>query len=315
MDTDPRKTVEHDVDILLIEEIHVSQNFREWLIQQARRLEQSDFGAFVGAWRSVSETILGESDVVFIYADANERKHSILIENKVSAPAQPSQAERYRLRGESGIGSAQWNDYTTVLLAPNEYLSASPDAEGFDVKLSYETLRDWFLASSRRDPRMEYKAGVIQRGINRMKNGWVREIDATATDFFQAYWGLASHEFPRLGVRKPAGVPKGHNEISYLSREIDSQRGFSLVHKFEKGCVDLRLRNGASRARELRQINRDLLGQEISVVRAGKSVAFRFFVPETMNRMQPFSKQVDVARKAMMIGIRLLELSFKLETE
>ena len=67
---------------------------------------------------------------------------------------------------------------------------------------------------------MTYKAGVVQRGIQRMKDGWARCGDETVTRFFRDYWLFSRREFPRLAMKEPHDIPKGHNEISFFSNEL-----------------------------------------------------------------------------------------------
>jgi len=59
---------ERDIDLLLLEEYHVSAGFRSWLIGQAF---EPDFycGQFIEARHSVNHITLGESDLVVLFAD------------------------------------------------------------------------------------------------------------------------------------------------------------------------------------------------------------------------------------------------------
>ena len=137
------------------------------------------------------------------------------------------------------------------------------------------------------------------------------ECEPEIHEFFCAYWKLATIEHPRLGIREPRNIRPGHNEISYLSSELS--KGLSLVHKFERGSVDLRVAGGASRIDDFERINRQWLGEDIFIERAGKSAALSIKLEDTMNRRKPFDDQADVARIAMNHGIRLLDLSSNLQ--
>jgi hypothetical protein len=57
---------------------------------------------------------------------------ALLIENKISAGAQPNQAARYRDRGNEGLGKI-WDDFKTILIAPAAY---SGEKAFFDVFVS-----------------------------------------------------------------------------------------------------------------------------------------------------------------------------------
>jgi hypothetical protein len=55
---------ERDIDHLVLEEVSVSPQFREWLLQKFER-DPDETGKFIGAWHSVSDTKWGESDIEF----------------------------------------------------------------------------------------------------------------------------------------------------------------------------------------------------------------------------------------------------------
>src|SRR4051812_20400751 len=85
---------ERDIDLLLMEEFHVSEPFVRWFCKQVGLMEQL---AFDGAWHSVSNTD-GETDLLLRVRVGN-RRIGVLIENKVAAPEQEKQDERYHRRG------------------------------------------------------------------------------------------------------------------------------------------------------------------------------------------------------------------------
>ena len=86
---------ERDIDLLLLEELHSSASFRSWMIAHVLG---PGFGAvaFVGAWHSLTDPGLGESDLVLLSKTPTGETIAILIENKIDAPPQPDQALRYR---------------------------------------------------------------------------------------------------------------------------------------------------------------------------------------------------------------------------
>jgi hypothetical protein len=313
MKMERRKALEHDVDILLVEETYASPEFRQWLVKQATGNDVANV-RLKWARRSVSQSGLGESDVVFVYDQPSGLRQAILIENKISAPAQPTQGDRYRRRGQAGIKSNKWASFRTMILAPQEYLGKSADVARFDAQVSYEALREWFLGVQPGDDRMAYKAEVVKSGIERMKNGWLIVPDEKVTQFFRDYWQFSQQaEFRRLEMHEPRGVPKGNNEITFYPSELNRRRGLRLVHKFEKGWVDLMVAGASSRVDRLRIANQSILPSDVTVVIAAQSAAFRIVVPESMSREESFAGQEGVARKAMEAAIRLLELSFKLK--
>ncbi|GAA4884999.1 hypothetical protein [Ferrimonas pelagia] len=81
---------ERDIDLALLEELNVSVSFSSWLVTRCTGVPSHI--NIVGAWHSVSDNVLGESDLVFIYESEDSSYQAILIENKLDAQAQPKQA-------------------------------------------------------------------------------------------------------------------------------------------------------------------------------------------------------------------------------
>src|SRR5262245_12113083 len=83
---------ERDVDLLLLEELCVDDAFRRWFAERALGAgANAAAGAFRGAWQSVSEAGLGESDLVVDFDGPDGRGLRLLVENKIDAPFQPDQ--------------------------------------------------------------------------------------------------------------------------------------------------------------------------------------------------------------------------------
>ena len=118
---------ERDIDLLLLEEIHVSERFRNWFIAQVCGPDV-ECNKFRGAWHSMSHGQFGESDLVVRFVDASGGIVAILIENKIDAPPQPDQALRYWLRVDAGIEKAFWQTFRTCIIAPELYLAGQTPA-------------------------------------------------------------------------------------------------------------------------------------------------------------------------------------------
>jgi len=97
---------ERDIDLLVMEELSVSEEFREWF--SSRVFGEPIYQSKIGTWHSVSDSQLGESDLIFLFEAVDGSRVAILIENKIDAPPQPKQGERYRLRGEKGQKEGYW---------------------------------------------------------------------------------------------------------------------------------------------------------------------------------------------------------------
>ena len=90
----PFSLQERDIDLLLIEQLHVCRPFADWL---TGRLSLS--GAVVETARHSVHREHGETDVLVIVRIGDERV-AVMIEDKIGAPMQPDQCGRYHLRGK-----------------------------------------------------------------------------------------------------------------------------------------------------------------------------------------------------------------------
>jgi hypothetical protein len=179
---------EREIDLVLLEEMHVSAEFRSWFVSQVFEATVQ-CAQFVAAWHSVDHSSLGESDLVFKFTDVSGKMTAILVEDKIDAPPQRDQAVRYRLRGNAGLADGSWSSFRTCMTAPQEYLDhTAVEASKYDSRISYESIRDWFLQTNASDPRMAYKARIIQEGIDQNRRGYKRVPNLTVTNFWAEYW-------------------------------------------------------------------------------------------------------------------------------
>lgn len=131
---------ERDIDLLVLEEFVSSSNFAEWFIGLIGLTGAS--GVSVTKVQRSATRFNGESD---LEVTLNYRgTYRLLIENKISANLQPRQAERYRARGASYRKQGICQGIRTVLLAPEAYFGQPDDLKGFDAKVTYEAVLNWF---------------------------------------------------------------------------------------------------------------------------------------------------------------------------
>ena len=129
-----KSVAERDVDLLLLEEINVNPEFSAWFLSKS--CPESHNSECVGAWHSVSDPELGESDLIILYKNGL----AILVENKIDAPAQPRQGSRYQERGKKGIEEGNWKSFRTCMIAPKSYLLRSSGSQNYDSSISYEEI-------------------------------------------------------------------------------------------------------------------------------------------------------------------------------
>ena len=112
---------ERDVDLLILEEMSVNRTFIEAFLAEIGLDELQQWKVF----HSVTDSALGETDLLVRLVLGGGRTRAVLIENKIDAIAQPEQANRYKLRGEAGIENGDWGSFSTCIMAPERYLQGT----------------------------------------------------------------------------------------------------------------------------------------------------------------------------------------------
>lgn len=292
---------ERDIDLLLLEEINVSPKFSSWLLERVGHSDPSV--SFAGAWHSITHTHFGESDLIVKF----DSGYAILIENKIDAPAQPDQSARYQKRGEAGLTAGNWSDYICCIVAPARYLQGNAEAKTYGVRISYEEIRDWFLAQA--DERSYFRAGILNSAIEQNRRGYSPLPHDDVTEFWLSYWQEASESFPLLEMPQPGSKPANSDWPDFRPRELDGR--FNIVHKMAQGYVDLQIRNAAGRIDEIKRLVRD---PTLQVVVAGKSAAVRILVSK-VDRFVSFQAQRSKVITALRAAQELLSLAKDLDSK
>jgi hypothetical protein len=115
-----------------MEEFHVSESFVAWFCKELEIAPAS----FNGAWHSVSDTD-GETDLL-LRVRSGDQRIGILIENKIAAPEQDRQDERYHLRGFRAQQNGKYDRFVTCMCAPQIYLDGLGKGSLYQHRISYE---------------------------------------------------------------------------------------------------------------------------------------------------------------------------------
>ena len=294
---------ERDIDLLLLEELNVSNDFSSWFYSVVTNNDSAPLCE--GAWHSISDAALGESDLVVIY----ENGVALLIENKIDALAQPEQAVRYKARGEKGVKTGLWNSFVTCMVAPSLYLKKEKDANIYDSNLSYEKIASWFSSQDAFECRAKYKSYIIAEAIEQNRRGYTVIPDRQATEFWAKYWAFSSRQYPELEMKKPGIKPANSDWPDFRPSVLNNR--FSIVHKLGRGDVDLQLAGMAGKLEYLKSLLADL---ELEVVKAGKSAAVRIKV-NPINKFSSFESQKNIAIEGLDAARRLLDVGRQIQNE
>lgn len=288
---------ERDIDLLLMEEFHVTPEFSRWF---AKAVELEADAEFDGAWHSLNNHH-GETDLLLRVRVGGERV-AILIENKIGAPEQDEQDLRYHLRGESDREAGRFERFVTAICAPQIYLDGLAKNSAYGHQVPYEKIRDWFARQS--GARAEWRLAIMIEAIEQGRRGYVMKVHAGKTAFQAAYWEYINALYPQFSMAKPGN--KGPKSDWIIFKGTDFPKGVKLVHKNDQGCVDLEFERTSKV--ELARHRTDEWPQDIRVMARQKSAALSLPAPYCdMNR--PLSEQIEKVEAVMEAARRLAEFA------
>lgn len=284
---------ERDIDLLLMEEFHVSEGFVRWFAEQV-----GEEGAIPdGAWHSLSDTD-GETDLLLRVRCGHERI-GILIENKVGAPEQNEQAERYHLRGIRSREAGRFDRYVTVMCAPSRYLSGMSSDSVYQFRVPYEVIAEWFAGAS--DKRSQWRHEIMREAIEQGRRGYTMAVNEANSRFHLDYWTHLTRNHPQLHMAKPGY--KGSKSSWIIMKCNAFPKGVKLHHKIDQQTVEI----GFERTLidEILSIQ-PTWPDEIRVMQKGKTASLVMDAPR-IDMSLPFGEQVEAMEEALRLAQRLAE--------
>lgn len=290
-----RGITERDIDLLLLEELVVSPDFREWFRTEVGLAPQQQLA-------SVSRSVVtstGESDLEATF-ELDGFRTRLLVENKIDAAFQRRQSERYRERATAYLTKGECDRVVTVVIAPASYRDAPT---GFDRAITYEAVRAWFVDADGGDARSAYKLSLLDAAIRRGEGGWKLVPDEHATAFWRAYWETAMKVAPDLQMAQPGKKPATSSFLRF--RPIGLPKGVALLHKVPYGNVDLQFAGQAARMDDFVAEHGRELERGMSIEPANKSLVIRIAVPPIAMEAPFVTLRADV-RAGLKAATRLL---------
>ena len=222
--------LERDVDLILLEELITDNSFCEWFVNE---LNLPRFLSVNGAWRSITDFGLGETDILFSY-NSEDSKIFVLIENKLDASFQEAQYERYTKRANEYLIKNECDKIYTVLVAPNLYCENQNDFENY---ISYETIASRFeLIGTKRNL---FKSELLKIASEKLRRGYQPVNSETVQKFWHLYWHFKEKNHPSFTMKKPGIVP--HNSDWPMLYD-DELQGITFYHKLGQGNTDANFR-------------------------------------------------------------------------
>jgi len=289
---------ERDVDLLLVEEVISSPGFVSWLLGQIG-LDPS--GTLSDIKHSVNTTN-GESDIELdIRYGANLVK--VLLEDKIDAPLQSCQAERYTDRAATYVKGKAYSMAVTLLVAPSDYAGGQDNLAGFDKRISYESVIEWFSNNEELGNRRLYKRSLLTSAIERGGSPWQLVPNEKTTAFWRDYWTIAERFANDLRMPKPTKKPATSSFIFFKPPGL--ALNVKLIHKVPYGKVDLQFAAMADHLDKLENDYGTKMDPDMTIVKASRSGAIRINVPELNLQSRPSESDV---RYGVDAALRLLKL-------
>ncbi|MGR5452102.1 PD-(D/E)XK nuclease superfamily protein [Vibrio sp. PNB22_3_1] len=291
---------ERDIDLVLLEELNVSESFSNWFVTRVTGLPRHI--KLVGAWHSVSDNVLGESDLVFIYESEDSSHQAILIENKVDALAQPKQAVRYQQRGKVGIEQGHWVDFVTCLIAPQKYLDKT--SEIYHTQLSYEEIMAYFVSDA--SLRGMYKARLLKSAIDKQRRGYQSTVSNEMTLFARLYLDYVRERYPDLNPESSKPRAAGNTWIRFYPNPEDKL--IQVVHQIYGNTVKIMMYEQAENFDLISQRFTPHIDDSISIYVSGKSVIFEAIAPEIDPINQRFNDVLPEVEESIRIALKLKQV-------
>lgn len=285
---------ERDIDLLLMEEFHVSDEFVAWFCARLGLPEANP----VGAWHSVSD-VDGETDLLLCVLIGSCRV-GVMIENKVGAPEQDRQAERYHLRGVRYCEAGMFDRYVTVICAPQAYLDGLP-ARNYGYRISYESIAEWFAGCGGR--RAAWRHHVMSEAIDQGRRGYTMLVSPIHTAFHRDYWAHLHANHPRILMRRPTN--KGSKSTWIIMKGYDFPKGVLLHHKLDGQVMELGF--DKRRVAEILRVKSDW-PEDIVPMQRGGTASLVMTVP-FIDMEASVASQIAAIDQALAAARRLMEFS------
>ncbi len=268
-ETDPmlETVLERDIDLLIIEELSVSESFQRFIFEQ---MIPEGKGRDL-RWEDV-KTVIPKHSVSFFLRKPEEREglayegretdievrfvldgstphpeHILFMENKVNAQYTNEQPESYlgRVHQARQKGAAA----SSMLVAPQEYIDCKGNAECFDAFLSYEAIDRYFNFQMDRaaeypetSRRYLYKQMLLRQAIEKWRRKGPVQVNEEVTAFRTEYDRQIIEKAPQLMHKAQGDI--GNDIWVNFGRCLEGgkKKGRYLKHKLERGKVDLHVK-------------------------------------------------------------------------
>lgn len=277
---------ERDMDMMFLECLLTDDGFVRLFLRKAEITGTSV--EVLNVALSETDPEYGESDITVLLS-VDGKKHALLIEDKINAPAMPEQCDRYSKRASKAKSNGKYNDYSVFIICPSEYYNANSEAKKYAHFITYEECVGYF--SKKTDTLSKIKCEQLKQALTKDPGG-TPEPNPAAIAFFEKYRAYMEANRYKLDLRnkKESNGWWPHYGTTFGNAYI--------YHKVSDGVVDLTFPKGAANLATMEHVAQWLQTHgmpNVNALATGKAAALRIKVP-VLDQHKPFedASQEDV---------------------
>ena len=290
------KVCERDIDLYIINKFINNSKFKELFL---RKINCQNYQV-CKCLHSFSDEH-GESDITIILENDN-RKIGLLIEDKINAKAMPEQYKRYILRAEKQKHEGLFDNYYIFIIAPKSYIDSNTEAKKYDNKISYEEILDYISGDV-------YGESLIKKAIEEKKKGYDVVENKAVTLFWEKYYEMVENRFSDLKLNRYEGARGSDANWPIFFTSIEK---IQIFHKSDRGFVDLTIRSVSQYYFEVYDIVKNVLKENMTLQKTGKSLAIRIRVPK-IDFEKDFKEQEENVIKCLEVVRELQKFMRKID--
>ncbi len=302
---------ERDIDLLLAEEFTLNPNIVKLFLSKV------DSGLLVSDVDSVEvshvDQNLGESDVTVILRDGA----AILIEDKIDAIAMPDQCRRYFKRGEKGVREGLFDKFFVFIVAPEEYLATNAEAQKYPYSVSYQELIQLFEKEN--SVHGEMRISQLKSALTSAHGGGNKVVDDKATRFWKEFVEFKNLYYTDLGLVSNVNEKSADGSWSTYSTFINFPSKVSIIHKHNKGFIDLTFTGLANHLPQLERLLEEMIGdytkERLQLLAVGKSAALRLTANGVLDFQKSLQEQMGTAVEHLELLRKMSNIAKKIDRE
>ena len=287
---------ERDMDLMFLESFLTDKGFLELFLNKAEIKGPSV--EVLNVALSETDPEYGESDITVILS-IDGKKHGLLIEDKINAPAMPEQCARYSKRADKAKNKGKYNDFSVFIICPSNYYDTNSEAKNYAHFVTYEDCVDYF--SKRTDTLSKIRCAQLEQAIEKKHNDPI-EQNEQAMAFFAKYREYMIANGYTLDLRNK------ERSNGWWPHYATAFGNAYIFHKVSDGVVDLTFPRGAKRNDVMLHVAEWLNAHgmpNVSALTTGKAEALRIKVP-ILDQHKPFEDANPDDIKACFDAIRQL---------